>query len=168
MKKILTETHFWGRIKKHPNGGCWIYFGPKTRYGYGYFASKKGHRYAWELTNGSIPYGMWVLHKCDNPPCCNPDHLYLGNAKDNAQDRSRRGRSATGDRSGARVHIERMSRGNQHGMSKLKESDIPIIRKMVSEATNITRGVLAAVDMFGVSNWAIRDILRGRTWSHIQ
>lgn len=54
--------------------------------------SRRAHRVAWEETNGPIPEGMWVLHKCDNPPCVNIDHLFLGTAKDNAQDTVQKGR----------------------------------------------------------------------------
>lgn len=70
--------------------GCWEWKLSKTGSGYGTCTIKKKqffmHRSAWELFNGPIPEGLWVLHKCDNPPCCNPDHLFIGTATDNVQD----------------------------------------------------------------------------------
>jgi hypothetical protein len=56
----------------------------------------QAHRYAWLLTNGSIPPGMCVLHRCDNPPCVNPSHLWIGTLKDNVQDMLRKGRAKGG------------------------------------------------------------------------
>jgi hypothetical protein len=71
--------------------------GAKLRHGYGSFGvskkkSTQAHRFSWYLTNGEIPDGIYVCHKCDNPPCCNPKHLFLGTAKDNADDMRAKGR----------------------------------------------------------------------------
>lgn len=76
--------------------GCWEWFGGASADGYGRFTHKGrkllAHRVSWEVHSGSIPRGMLVLHRCDNPPCVNPSHLFLGTHKDNAQDRERKGR----------------------------------------------------------------------------
>lgn len=77
--------------------GCWEWARAKTRKGYGH--AQKGaiklraHRFAFELWNGPIPDGMMVLHSCDNPPCCNPEHLRVGTAKDNVFDMIQRNRA---------------------------------------------------------------------------
>lgn len=82
--------------------GCWEYQGARNRDGYGTVGSgirsrsMLAHRKAYKLKFGEIPKGLCVCHKCDNPPCINPDHLFLGSMKDNMQDMVRKGRSANG------------------------------------------------------------------------
>ena len=82
-------------IIKHPNG-CWEWIGCKWRTGYGYVrvAGKHiaVHRYMYALYNGEFNPALFVLHKCDNPSCCNPDHLFLGTQLDNIKDRDQKGR----------------------------------------------------------------------------
>lgn len=82
------------RTDKKENG-CWEFTGFKNLKGYGKLRSsgqQLAHRVSWVIHNGDIPKGMLVCHKCDNPPCCNPDHLFLGTAKDNAHDAIKKGR----------------------------------------------------------------------------
>lgn len=81
-----------------PNA-CWEWTGFRIPDGYGQITIRsrqrtyKAHRLAWEIAHGPIPEGLQVCHKCDNPPCCNPAHLFLGTARDNVMDRERKGRS---------------------------------------------------------------------------
>src|SRR6187402_2263733 len=95
-QKQPIDQRFWTKVTKTP--GCWEYRGARTADGYGVFqmgrgtGTRKAHIVAWELVRGSRK-DLWVLHHCDNPPCCRPDHLYLGTQEDNARDMSRRGRS---------------------------------------------------------------------------
>jgi len=92
----MIEEEFWTIIDKQEEGECWIWMGSVMGRGYGqaYWHGHciGAHRVAWELTNGPIPSGMCVCHMCDNPPCCNPAHLFLGSQKDNMQDGIRKGR----------------------------------------------------------------------------
>lgn len=83
---------FWDFVAKTHERGCWKWTGPTDRKGYGRWGKKVASRHSWELANGPIPEGMWVLHHCDNPPCVNPAHLYLGTNTENVQDRVARGR----------------------------------------------------------------------------
>lgn len=81
--------------------GCWPWQGCRHPYGYGRLHWKEqgtlyAHRVAWELAYGPIPEGKQVLHKCDSPPCCRPDHLFLGTAADNIHDRDMKGRGIAG------------------------------------------------------------------------
>ena len=108
MKDDLASIRFWSKVNR--TDGCWEWIGAKTNKGYGSTwhqgRREDTHRIAWRLVNGPIPEGMWVLHKCDNPPCVRPDHLYLGDIHQNARDAMERGRTARGERlpSGRRTH----------------------------------------------------------------
>lgn len=94
---------FWARVDICGEDECWEWQGAKSpgshNYGklsaWGEQASIYAHRVVWELENGQIPEGMFVCHTCDNPPCCNPDHLFLGTPKDNVQDAISKGRWKT-------------------------------------------------------------------------
>ena len=88
------------RVRKMPQG-CWVWTGSKSSRGYGWFKDNRVvpsknvnvHRIAWELWRGPIPRGYLICHKCDNPPCINPDHLFAGTAADNTRDSWQKGRS---------------------------------------------------------------------------
>jgi hypothetical protein len=91
-------TGFWHRVDMRAEDECWEWQGPRLPKGYGYLSARGragceyAHRIAWEITNGAIPAGVFVLHHCDNPPCCNPAHLWLGTSGDNNRDAVRKGR----------------------------------------------------------------------------
>jgi len=91
------EIRFWEKVKRTEDG-CWEWQAAKNNKGYGMFDSTPtgsvglAHRYSYELAYGEIPKGSWVLHRCDNPLCVNPVHLFLGNNTANVQDMHRKGR----------------------------------------------------------------------------
>lgn len=97
-KEPLTKQFILERIQKHPSTGCWIWQRSfNVVNGYAAIGTPDGrvtvgHRVVWRLWNGEIPKGMFVCHKCDVPACLNPEHLFLGTAKDNSQDCVRKGR----------------------------------------------------------------------------
>jgi hypothetical protein len=97
----MNEEGFWKRVNKNGPiittelGPCWIWTGSKNKksgYGNGRFNGEWDyvHRFSWKLHYGSIPERMLVCHKCDNPPCIRPDHLFLGNPLINAEDRDKK------------------------------------------------------------------------------
>lgn len=89
---------FWEKVDRRSPDECWPWLGrARTSFGYGAFAigrdrANRAHRIAWELTNGPVPVGLSALHRCDNPPCCNPAHLFLGTQADNIADMVAKGR----------------------------------------------------------------------------
>lgn len=96
-----TPESFWRRVQR--GDGCWLWLGSLDSSGYGNLGyqgrRRLAHRLAWELARGDLPEGLHVLHVCDEPRCCNPEHLRLGTHADNMGDMARKGRSLRGDRS---------------------------------------------------------------------
>lgn len=92
------EERFWQKVTKLSDDECWPWIANKNNKGYGmlywikYGRKILAHRVSHEIHNAPIDATMCVLHKCDNPPCCNPDHLFLGDAEVNAKDRESKGR----------------------------------------------------------------------------
>lgn len=147
--------YFWKLVEKRGACDCWLWKGSKHKEGYGRwrFAGKfiSAHRYSFILHYGEIPSSVLVCHTCDNPPCCNPDHLFLGTKKDNADDRDRKGRN-----------INRL--GDEHGNSKLTAHSVRIIRSSYRPFI-VTSKMLAR--RFGVSQACIKFVLARRNWRHI-
>src|SRR5665811_1223275 len=102
-RRVLTrhygktpEERFWLYVKRGGGPACWEWTGYKNGKGYGVINLQGqrvlAHRMAWELKNGPVPDGLFVLHRCDNPPCCNLKHLWLGTKADNNNDMTTKGR----------------------------------------------------------------------------
>lgn len=124
-------ARFWKYVEKRGPDECWPWKGTmseKGPYGYGVLNVKHAiflaHRISYALCNGD-PSGLCVCHSCDNPPCCNPAHLFLGTQIDNMLDMNKKGRHASGEFLKARLHSPR---GEQHGNSKLTAAQVSMIR----------------------------------------
>lgn len=137
------------------DSGCIEWVGHRSTYGYGVIQSKihgsiGAHRVALGIALGQpVPKGKHVLHRCDNPPCVNPDHLFIGTDKDNVADMLAKGRNRY---------------GVSHPMSKLTEEKVREIKRR--RATEGTRWKDLAAD-YGVSYTAIQKIFEGKTWKHV-
>lgn len=92
-----VEQRFWAKVEPMMDDrGCWVWSGARTRQGYGHLACDgqfiRASRLSWLIHNGEIPPDLCVLHRCDNPPCVNPAHLWLGTKRDNTRDMLEKGR----------------------------------------------------------------------------
>lgn len=169
------EARFWAKVDK-PGGptGCWPWTGHRTALEYGvlYTGSRSSkrqelaHRVSWELANGPIPPGLFVCHHCDNPPCVNPRHLFVGTPAANALDRDRKGRHRTlrGDEHPQRIDPAKVLRGERSGQSKLTDDAVRTIRR--ERAEGVPLRVLA--DRYGMSLPAISAAATRRRWKHVE
>jgi hypothetical protein len=103
--KITEEVEdlFWSKVEIKNPESCWVWAGTKNRrYGQFHFRGDTipAHRVSWMINRGPIPRGLWALHACDNPPCVNPDHLWLGTHTDNIKDMWDKGRGASAEKNG--------------------------------------------------------------------
>lgn len=91
---------FLAFVNTNRESDCWMWTGARMRGegSYGRFRNRLAHRVAWELFKGPIPFGLYVLHRCDNPPCVNPEHLFLGTQQDNMDDAHQKGRGGPWER----------------------------------------------------------------------
>ncbi len=147
---VPLHARFWEKVRV--TSGCWEWTGRRTSSGYGQIAltdagrrTMRAPRVAWLLSNGAIPPGLLVLHRCDNPPCVNPDHLFLGTDMDNARDKIAKGRDASGAR---------------NGRARLIATDVKDIRHRLAEGER--KNSIGRV--YGVDRSTIRRIANGRHW----
>lgn len=121
--------------------------------------SVAAHRLAYEDAAGAIPLGMMVLHKCDVKLCVNPDHLYLGTAKDNARDAVERGQIATGERHGTKTQPNRIIRGSRKPNAKLTAEQVQGIREIYKPRPTLDE----IAQRYGVTRSTISRIVRGES-----
>ena len=172
MRKPLMER-FWKYVEKTDT--CWLWTAHRDKDGYGNIKEGDGSRrtlrapaVSWSIHFGNIPDNQWILHHCDNPPCVRPDHLYLGDVRQNAADRVARNRSARGETSGRTLHperwtIEKRPKGQSHGRSKLTEEDVLRIRSLGS--SKLSQQAIA--DQFEISRPLVSLIINRKIWTHI-
>ena len=148
------EERFWTKVIKSSSEKCWLWQAFVNPDGYGQFRYKdrmvNAHRISWKLSGNSISNGEVICHKCDNPSCVNPKHLFSGTQTDNIKDMDNKGRrgSAIGEKS---------------GRSKLTEKEVLEIRKLRKQGYKLKE----ISKKFNVSLYTIYDISNRRTWRHI-
>jgi hypothetical protein len=145
---------FWAAVQKTES--CWLWTGKKCPDGYGNMVHQRKvwgtHRVSWLLHNGAIPDGMCVLHRCDNPPCVNPAHLFLGTHRENIADCVAKGRNSTAG-----------FRGERHHRARVGVADVIEIRRLATTGVSLN----AVARQYGVTDSSIRHIVHRRSWRHV-
>lgn len=153
MTRPIAER-FWKKVDK--SGECWLWTGNKDKHGYGRIRCDhrkiRVHRVSFMIKFGEIPTGLCVCHKCDNPPCVNPEHLFLGTHADNIKDMFAK-------------HRNNPPRGQRNHSAKLNERKVRLIRKIVSSHSMSNRRI---AKRFGVSSQSIDAIANGRSWAWLR
>lgn len=164
---------FWARVVKTDT--CWLWTGARgPGYPYGRIArpgekeSMGAHRASWELHYGPIPDGLCVCHRCDNPACVRPDHLFLGTLTDNWDDMRAKGRGSApplhiGDAHPMRRYPEKVRRGEANNKARLTVAQVQTIRARHGRGETI-RGLARA---YGVTKNAVAQIVHYQTWRHV-
>jgi hypothetical protein len=147
---------FWDMVDKAGPDDCWPWTWHHLRDGYGVVHNLslgtirhlRAHQLAYRLKRGLIPEGMSVLHRCDNPPCCNPAHLFVGTHDDNMRDMVIKGRSR---------------RGEDHGRAKITEDIVRDIRRRYDAGEQI----LSIARDIHLSPTATELAVKRKTWRHV-
>lgn len=151
-----TEADFWPQVDRSAGpDGCWLWKGWIDPVGgYGRFKIRNrahpAHKYSYTFTSGAVPKGLFVCHRCDNPACVNPAHLFLGTPADNTRDRDAKGRQARGERSGT---------------AKLNEADVRAIRSLYASG-GFSQARLGWI--YGVGQTKISAVVNKTTWKHVE
>jgi HNH endonuclease len=154
-----TIARFWAKVDRRGPDECWPWTASTVEFGYGQFRLSnprrvvRAHVVAYEIVEGDRG-DLCVCHSCDNPPCCNPGHLWLGTNRENIIDMIEKGRHG----------LKRVHTGDLNSSAILKSSDIPVIRSLISEG--MTNTDIAA--RFGVTHSMISRIRVGKAWTSVK
>lgn len=156
FKYYLTFKQFLKYIDFDDLDECWEWKGARDKDGYGVFwwpgfGYMRAHIASYRLFKGKVR-SKQICHSCDNPPCCNPHHLWRGTTKENALDMVSKGRCNP-------------RKGEQHPYAKLTEKDVLKIRKMIASGEYKHKTIARK---FGVSNQSVCDIGKNRVWKHVR
>lgn len=150
MRYRPLKERLWEKIQIGGPDECWDWQAGSNSHGYGRILDSDGnarfaHRLVWEDTNGPIPEGFVVMHKCDRPCCCNPNHLRVGTQTENTEDCKRKNRHAHGTRLWA-------AKLTEDAVLAIRQSDLPL--KELAQS-------------YGVSEHTISSVKRGDVWKHV-
>lgn len=153
VRSLIVSERFWSLVNVVERRRCWIWRGASDGLGYGQFRMNgktiRAPRVAFFLRNGHWPNN--ALHRCDNPPCCNPDHIWDGTRFDNMRDMVRKGRNGN-------------AIGEQHGRSVLTELKVIGIRQ------DYKSGLCSMVELsrkYKCSQSTIQRVVARTNWRHI-
>jgi hypothetical protein len=154
-RAVRPGARLWAKVRRGGDDDCWPWLGGIARGGYGVITVNRTvwstHRLAWTVTSGEIPNEALVCHKCDNPPCCNPSHLFLGTHKDNSDDMHSKGRA-------------RPPHGVKHPRAKLTDVDVLELRAAAANGTLVFRD---AIRRYRVCQSTIRRAIDRANWKHV-
>jgi hypothetical protein len=156
---IPVEERFWRMVDKKGDEECWEWTGALDSFGYGIIKDEKprggrlikAHRLSHRIHFGDIPVGLYVLHKCDNRKCVNPNHFFLGTYQDNSDDMYKKGRN---------VNL----RGSKIGTSRFTESEIVEIKTDYFVNKMSTREISVK---YSVNQTYVYQIIHGTVWGHV-
>lgn len=179
---ILTQVdvdRFWSGVVRRGEDGCWEWARCRDKDGYGLFTlnnkMKKTHRVAYIIANGPIPelfegFPTYVCHTCDTPPCCNPNHLFLGNAEINAKDSAAKDRKSFSRQRSQffpRPWLQRdnlANRGENNGSASKTDLQIRAVKQDLKEGALLQKEI---AEKHGLSCQTITNIKTGKCWSHV-
>lgn len=155
QRKRPVSERFWEKVDRGNPDECWEWIGARNSQGYGVLQVNRkpyaAHRFSYELESGHSAGTLCVLHRCDNPPCVNPDHLFLGTFSDNTRDMFEKHRAPS-------------RAGELHGMHKLTENEVRSIRRQRATGSR----VVELSEEYGVTVGTIYRIVSRKLWAHVE
>lgn len=159
---VPLNERFWAKVNQ--TSGCWEWTGSRNPKGYGQIqrGGRGGglvltHRLSWEIHNGSIPDSLFVLHKCDNPACVRPDHLWIGSKAENTADMMAKGRHKT-------APPKRLLRGEDHPNARLTNDIVSAIRERCASG-ELSQSEAGRV--YGLTSGSVNRIVKRLRWKHL-
>lgn len=150
--EINPKSSFWSKVDIRGHDDCWEWQGYRNRQGYGQTADGYSHKLAWEKANGREMDGL-ACHRCNNPPCCNPSHVYEGTPAQNTDDARRAG-----------TLFKSRNVGTNNPAAKLTEIEVSVIKARIAAGDHPFEVAYTA----RVSEGTIRSIAKGRIWRHVE